>query len=168
MIFAALFLVVLLVLAFPFTAKGFQVVFVPSSRKDLPALKDALKLGPNDVVYDLGCGNGATLAHLLQDTGARGVGVDLSPLWLWLARRRYGSDKLKFRREDLFKTAVGEATVVYCFLIPKAMPKVAEKLKRELRPGSRIVSYVFPINEMDTVRVLKNDLGNDCAYIYRV
>lgn len=121
-----------------------------------------------DVVYDLGCGDGTVLLRAAQDKGARGVGVDIDPLRVWSARTRLVlaglTSQVTIRRENLFKTDIHEASVVVVYLIPKTLNRLEEKFRKELRPGTRIVSYIYHIDYLPKIaedRVHK-------VYVYEV
>jgi len=103
------------------------------------------KVGPQDVVYDLGCGDGRFVITAAQKFGARGVGIDLDPKRIAEAvagaKSAGVTARVSFRQEDLFKTDFSPATVVTLFLFPELNARLAPKLRASLRPGSRIVAY---------------------------
>jgi SAM-dependent methyltransferase len=126
-----------------------DVVWVPSAPEVIRAMLDAAKVGPGDVVYDLGCGNGEIVIAAAKLYGARAVGVDLDPARIREARlnaaRAAVTDRVTFVEQDLFATDVSPATVVTLYLLPDINARLRPKLLRELRPGSRIVSHDFGI-----------------------
>ena len=115
---------------------------------------------PGDVVYDLGCGDGRIVVTAAQKFGARGVGVDIDPVRITEsrenARQANVTDRIRFLNEDLFVTDVGDATVVTLFLSAELNLAVRPKLLRELKRGTRIVSYWHEMGDwtpQETVRV---------------
>jgi SAM-dependent methyltransferase len=104
-------------------------------------------VGPNDVVYDLGCGDGRIPIMAAQKFGARGVGVEIDTVLVKLAREnavKAGvANRVEFRLEDLFKTDVRPATVMALFLLPEMMERLKFTFRQQLRPGSRIVAHEF-------------------------
>jgi predicted RNA methylase len=96
-------------------APKLDVIWVPSPPEVIKAMLDAAKVGPNDVVYDLGCGEGEILIAAAK-RGARGVGVDLDPERIRNANanaaRAGVADRITFVEQDLFKTDVSKASVV--------------------------------------------------------
>lgn len=108
------------------------------------------KITKNDVVYDLGCGDGTALITAAREFGARGVGVEIDPLrylYARLAVKLFGvSDKIEIRRENFFQTNISDATVVFVYLIPKALNKLKVKFLKELKPGTRIVTFVYKLD----------------------
>ena len=114
---------------------------------------EMLKLGrvvKNDVVYDLGCGDGRIVIAAAK-LGARSVCVDIDPQRIRESRanaERAGvTERIRFLNQDLFETEIGEATVVTLFLWPSVNEKLRPKLRRELKPGTRVVSYVHSMGD---------------------
>ena len=111
------------------------------------ALLELAEVGPQDVVYDLGSGDGRIPITAAKEFGARGVGIDIDPALVTQAQanaREAGvEDKVEFRLGDMYAADVRSATVVTLFLHPGPNLKLREKLRSELPAGSRVVSYVW-------------------------
>ena len=111
------------------------------------ALLELAEVGPQDVVYDLGSGDGRIPITAAKEFGARGVGIEIDPALVAQAQakaREAGvEDKVEFRLGDMYAADVRPATVVTLFLHPGPNLKLREKLRSELPPGARIVSYVW-------------------------
>ena len=107
------------------------------------------KVGPSDVVFDLGCGDGRIVIAAAERHGARGVGIDIDPRRIEEANegaRRAGvADRVRFAVQDLFETDFSSATVVTLYLFPEMNAKLRPKLLADLGPGARIVSHQFGI-----------------------
>ena len=105
----------------------------------------------DDVVYDLGCGDGRIVIEAARRFGARAVGVDLDPKLVREARRNAErarvTDRVTFLEQDLFATDLAQATVVMLYLSPEVNLKLRPKLLRELRPGARIVSHEHDLGD---------------------
>jgi cyclopropane fatty-acyl-phospholipid synthase-like methyltransferase len=120
-----------------------------------PAVVDAmLKLAdvkPSDVVYDLGCGDGIIVTTAAQKYGARAVGIDIDPQRVKEATERAQkmgvSDKVKILQGDLFEADIKEASVVTLYLLTSLNQKLMPKLKKELKPGTRVVSQSFNMGD---------------------
>jgi predicted RNA methylase len=119
----------------------------------------------NDVVYDLGSGDGRIVIMAAQKYGARAVGIEIDPKLVALSRQlaREGgvADKVTFLEADMFTTDISAATVVMLYLSTTINADLEPKLRRELKPGSRIVSQQFPMGRWlpdQTMRVLGQDL----------
>eukprot|EP00873_Tetraselmis_striata_P007916 jgi/Tetstr1/428180/TSEL_018231.t1 len=128
------------------------------------AVLELAGVSDTDVVYDLGCNDGRNCIRAAADCGARAVGVEILPEAVVKARENAlaagVADRVTILEQDLMEVDVAEATVVMVYLVPKGMQKVAEKLRRELRPGTRIVCYLFSLPGFEPVeeRVLR--VGN--------
>lgn len=133
-----------------------DVPYEPSSEDVVAAMLDIAGVGKNDVVYDLGCGDGRILIAAAHKTGARGVGVDLDPQRiqesLENARKAGVTDRLRFFQGDLFKTEIGEATVMMLYLYPEVNLRLRPKLLRELKPSTRVVSHSHNMGEWEADR----------------
>lgn len=125
--------------------------FVPTPIPVVERMLELAQVVPTDVVYDLGSGDGRIPITAAQRYGARGVGVEINPVWVRDARRFAETlgvaDKVSFRVEDLFTTDFREATVVTLYLYPAMNRKLAPKLLAELKPGARIVSHEYGIGD---------------------
>lgn len=152
-------LLLLVALAFPIAAQQTQaptrepdVIFVPTPQEVVDAMLKLAKVGPKDVVYDLGCGDGRTVITAYKKFGARvAVGVDIDPQRIAEstanAKEQGVADKVKFIQGDLFETDLREATVVTLYLLTSLNQKLRPKLWRELKPGSRVVSHAFDMGD---------------------
>ncbi len=122
-----------------------DVPYEPSSEEVVGAMLEIAKVGTNDLVYDLGCGDGRIVIAAAKKAGARGVGVDLDPERIKEsienARKANVTERVQFFLQDLFQTEIGKATVVMLYLWPEVNLKLRPKLFRELKPGTRVVSH---------------------------
>jgi ribosomal protein L11 methylase PrmA len=127
------------------------------------------EVGPGDVVYDLGCGDGRIVIEAAR-MGARGVGVDLDPVRIREARENARAagveDRVELRVGDLFETDVRPATVVALFLWPHVNLKLRPRLLAELRPGARVVSYWHDMGEWKPARTV--EAGRARVYLWVV
>jgi SAM-dependent methyltransferase len=124
-----------------------DVKYVPTPQSVVVAMLNLAQVTPADVVYDLGSGDGRIPITAAKEFGARGVGIEID----WF-RIREANDNLKkagvgdrvtFVNQDMFEADISGATVVTLFLMPRINQELMPKLKRELRPGTRIVSHMF-------------------------
>ncbi len=127
-----------------------DVIFVPTREAVVEAMLKAAKVGPNDVVYDLGCGDGRIVVAAAK-LGARGVGIDIDPQRIAEAKenaRAAGVEgRVDFRLGDLFEADIREASVVTLYLLPSLNVKLKPRLMEQLRPGTRIVSHDFDMGD---------------------
>jgi cyclopropane fatty-acyl-phospholipid synthase-like methyltransferase len=129
--------------------KGPDIHFVATPQPVADAMLELARVTPNDVVYDLGSGDGRIVVLAAQKYGARGVGIEIDARLVDLSRQvaREGEvdDRVRFEQGDLFAADLSQATVVTLWLSETVNARLEEKLKRELRPGARVVSHQFPI-----------------------
>lgn len=144
------------VLAFPAAAQQAatrepDVIFVPTPEQVVEGMLKLAKVGPKDVVYDLGCGDGRTVIMAAQKFGARAVGIDIDPERIAEstanAKTAGVTGKVKFIQGDLFEADIHEATVVTLYLLTTLNIKLRPKLWRELKPGTRVVSHAFDMGD---------------------
>lgn len=123
---------------------------VPYVQTPTDVVTEMLKLAgvnANDIVYDLGSGDGRIVIAAARDFGARGVGIEIDPGLVAysreLAQKAGVGDRVTFRSDDLLETNLSDATVVTLYLSYRMNLQLRPKLLRELRPGARIVSHDF-------------------------
>jgi len=125
--------------------------YVSTPQPVVDAMLRMADVGPNDVVYDLGCGDGRIVISAASSFGARGVGVDLDPRRIEeanaAARSAGVAGRVRFVVQDLFKTDFSEASVLALYLFPEMNARLLPKIRAEMRPGSRVVSYQFGIGD---------------------
>jgi SAM-dependent methyltransferase len=123
------------------------VPYVPTPQEVVDKMLDMAKVGKNDIVYDLGCGDGRIVITAAKDRGARGVGIDLNPERIKEANANLAQadvgDRVKFIEGDLFKSDFSEATVVTLYLLPQVNAALRPQLWRQLKVGTRVVSHAF-------------------------
>lgn len=111
-----------------------------------------------DVVFDLGCGDGRVVIAAVKVKGARGICVDIDPQRIRESRDNAAAagvqEHIRFLQQDLFATDIREATVVMLFLSPEVNLKLRPKLWRELRPGTRVISYVHDMSGWKPERIV--------------
>lgn len=129
------------------TIPGQDVRYEPTPMPVVRAMLELADVGPQDLVYDLGSGDGRIPITAASEFGARGVGIEIDPVLVTQAHakaREAGvEDKVEFRLGDMYAADVRSATVVTLFLHPKPNLKLRPKLRSELQAGSRVVSYVW-------------------------
>jgi hypothetical protein len=135
--------------------------YVPTPPEVAARMIEMAEVGPGDVVYDLGCGDGRLVIAAAKTRGARGVGIELDEGLLAQCREaaaREGVEKLvRFERLDAAKARIGEATVVLVYLLPESLETLRPLFERDLRPGARIVSHDYKIPGWDE-RLVQSDV----------
>jgi cyclopropane fatty-acyl-phospholipid synthase-like methyltransferase len=129
-----------------------DVIFVPTPPGVVEAMLKLAKVGPNDVVYDLGSGDGRIPIAAVQLFKAKSAtGIDIDPQRIKEANENHKKsgvgDRVRFLNQDLFTTPIGEASVVTLYLLQSLNEKLMPKLQKELKPGSRVVSQTFSMGD---------------------
>jgi ubiquinone/menaquinone biosynthesis C-methylase UbiE len=156
-------------------AQPSPVLVAPFVSTPMTVVDEMLKLagvGPDDVVVDLGSGDGRLVLAAVTKFGARsGFGVDIDPTLVDYASRKAQeagvSARVQFFVRDLFVTDARSATVVTVYLLPIAMNRLEEKLLAELAPGTRVVSHDYPFRGWHAERVVALDVPEKNDYTGR-
>jgi cyclopropane fatty-acyl-phospholipid synthase-like methyltransferase len=113
------------------------------------------EVGPGDVVYDLGCGDGRIIVTAARRYGSRAVGIEIDPLrylWCQLLITVLGlRDRVQIVYGDFFDQDLRDADVVTCYLLQDTNDKLERKFEQELRPGTRVVSHTFTFSNLRKV-----------------
>lgn len=129
-----------------------DVVYVPTPDSVVTEMLQLAEVGPQDVVYDLGCGDGRIAIAAVRDFGAqKAVCIDIDPERVREARenvRRAGvADRVEVREGDLFEADISDATVVTLYLLDSLNLKLRPRLLEQLPPGARVVSQTFDMGD---------------------
>jgi len=128
-----------------------EVPYVPTPEKVVAEMLKMADVGENDILYDLGCGDGRIVITAALERDCRGVGIDINPQRIEESRKNAilagVLDMVEFYRMDLFEAEISQATVVTLYLLSKVNLRLRPKLFRELKPGTRIVSHDFSMGE---------------------
>jgi ribosomal protein L11 methylase PrmA len=121
-----------------------------TSQKTARAICKLARVKKGDLIYDLGSGDGTALMIAAKEFGALGVGIEIDPFRYWvskiLLKKNLVADKVKVLRKNFFTQNLKDADVVFVYLIPKTIEKLLPKFKKELKKGTRIVSFVYEVN----------------------
>ena len=147
-----------------------DVPYVPTPTKVVAKMLELAKVDKDDLLYDLGSGDGRIVITAAQKYGARGVGYDLNPQRIQEsndnARRAGVTDRVRFVQQDLFEADLSGATVVTLYLLPEVNLKLRPKLLRELKAGTRIVSHNYPIGDWEPEQVVELEVDGEKHYVY--
>lgn len=136
--------------------------YVPSPQSVVSDMLKLAEVGPEDFVIDLGSGDGRIVRTAALIFGARGFGVEIKDHLVKQANQdaeKEGiADRVKFRKQDLFKTDLSPATVITMYLLPDTVNLLKDKFLAELRPGTRIVSHDYPLTGWLPEKYVQMDL----------
>ena len=145
-----------------------QVPYVPTPPEIVDKMLDLAKVTPDDVVYDLGSGDGRIVITAAQKYGAHAVGIEINPDLFRQSSERIKTlgleDRAHIMCEDMFDVSIHRATVVTLYLLTSFNEKLRPKLERELRPGARIVCHDFHIPGWEPEQVLEVTSNNRISH----
>jgi ribosomal protein L11 methylase PrmA len=130
-----------------------DVIYVPTPEPVVEAMLQVANVTKNDVVYDLGCGDGRIPVTAARKYGARGVCFDIDPERI----KEANENVAKVVHADLFEQDLSGASVVTLYLLPSLNVKLMPKLMKELKPGTRIVSHAFDMGDWKPEKELDVD-----------
>jgi SAM-dependent methyltransferase len=143
----------------PAWAGGQDVPFLESPESVVEAMLELGEVTDDDIVYDLGSGDGRIVIAAAATRGARGVGIEIESELIVLsndnAHAAGVADRVRFVQEDLFEADFSEATVVMIYLYPKVNRRLRPVLTEQLAPGTRVVSHRFEIQGWRPVQRIK-------------
>ena len=147
-----------------------DVIFVPTPEEVVEAMLQVANVTKNDIVYDLGSGDGRIPVTAAKKYGARAVGIDIDPQRIKEANENVAKNNVgnlvKIMNADLFTTDISEATVVTLYLLPSLNEKLKPKLMKELKPGTRIVSHAFDMGDWKPEKEL--DVNGRKVYFWTI
>lgn len=128
-----------------------DIHYVPTPQELVDVMLDMARVGKDDVVYDLGSGDGRLIITAAKKYGASGVGIDIDPQRIAESRenaKKSGvEDRLRFLEQDLFESDFHEATVVTLYLLSELNLRLRPQLLAQLKPGTRVVSHAFMMGD---------------------
>ena len=131
--------------------------YVPTPDDVVDRMLQIAAVGKEDLVYDLGCGDGRIVIAAAKKYGARGVGVDIDPQRIAESQanaKKAGVEHLvTFELQDAMKVDLSKATVVTLYLLSTSNMKLRPMLTKQLKPGARIVSHAFAMGDWEPAKV---------------
>jgi len=148
-----------------------DVPYVPTHERIVAAMLEMASVTKDDVLYDLGSGDGRIVIAAARQFGARGVGIDLDPQRIREANdnaREAGvTDRVQFVLGDIFDADLRPATVVTMYLLQEVNLRMRPKLTRELRPGARIVSHNYDLGDWVPERKQTIEVSGTSHQVFR-
>jgi SAM-dependent methyltransferase len=147
-----------------------DIFYVPTPYNVVKAMLELANVGATDIVYDLGSGDGRILISAARDYGATGIGVEIDPKYIDMAKlnalEANVSEKVTFIQEDLFKIDFTDATVVTLYLSDDINLRLRPTLLNDLNAGTRIVSHEFTLGDWEPEESL--NIGGHRVYYWVV
>lgn len=138
-----------------------------TDKKTARAVCKLADISSKDVVYELGSGDGTLLAIAAKEFGAKGVGIEIDPIRYFIStiilRCNRVADKVHIIKKNFFTVDISQATVLFVYLVPKALDRLLPKLKKELRQRTRIISLKYKMS----LPLVKEDKKNH-LYLYKI
>jgi SAM-dependent methyltransferase len=162
-------LIFFIFVAFTVYAASRSAPWVPTRRKDIERFLNFVEMKPGEKFYELGCGDARLSIAAVKKYGVQAIGVELSvpQVIAALIRNWLAKTHVKIKWANLFEVDFFEADIVYLFLMPEIYAKIKPKLERELKPGARVVSYVWPIVGWKPQKIDQID-GKLKLYLYEI
>ncbi len=134
-------------------SNGYDVPYVPTRYEVVDEMLKMAYVKADDILYDLGCGDGRIVITAAERIGARGIGIDINPVRIEEsienAEKAKVTDKVKFIEQNLFEADISDATVVTLYLLRSVNIKLRPKLYSDLKPGTRIVSHNYDMGDWE-------------------
>lgn len=147
-----------------------DIFYVPTPYNVVEAMLELADVGPSDIVYDLGSGDGRIIISAARDYGASGVGVEIDPKYVEMAKlnalEANVTDSVRFIQDDLFEIDFTDATVVTLYLSDDINLRLRPTLLNDLKPGTRIVSHEFTLGDWEPEESL--NIGGHLVYYWVV
>lgn len=149
-----------------------DIGYIPTPKETVEAILALAKVTGDDILYDLGSGDGRVVIAAAQKFGTRGVGIDIDLQRIQEARENAEkagvSDRVQFLQQNLFECDFSEATVVFLYLLPHLNLKLKPQLFGQLKPGTRIVSRDFDMGDWEPEKKQEIPSPEECTLFYWV
>jgi trans-aconitate methyltransferase len=136
-----------------------DIGFIPTPPEVVEGMFDLLQVTSQDVIYDLGCGDGRILITAARRFGAKGVGIDVDGDRIQEATNRAIAagvgDRVTFHHQNLYESDFSSATIVILYLLTHLNLKLKPHLFRQLKSGTRIVSHDFDMGDWTPEKVMQ-------------
>lgn len=148
----------------------YDVPYVPTPYEVVNEMIRMAGVEKDDILYDLGCGDGRIVITAVKNTGCRGVGIDINPVRIEESQNNAEeagvTDKVKFLQQNLFETDFSEATVLTLYLLSTVNLELRPKILRTLKPGTRVVSHDFSMKDWEADNYKEVNLDHRSHDIY--
>ncbi len=142
-----------------------RIIYVPTEQVVVDKMLDMAKIKKDDIVFDLGCGDGRIVVTAAKKYGCKGVGVDIDPARIKdslevMRKAGVGKELVDIRQGDALKVKdLERATVVMFYMLPEFMEKLEPQIKKRLKPGTRVVAHDYPFPNMKPDQVVEFEVA---------
>lgn len=149
-----------------------QVPYVPTKKRVMRKMIEVAKLKNNEVVYDLGCGDGRLLFEAEKTKKVLTTGYELAPIPYLLAQvhRFFYNSKTNILMANFFNANLKDANIIFCYLGPETMAKLYKKIRHECKKGTRIISNTFTVQDIKPKKIWPQNkkLRLPSIYMYEI
>lgn len=145
-----------------------KVPYVPSKKHVIETILNEAKIKKGDRFYDLGCGDGRVLIAAEKSKHANAVGYEIAPLiYLFALFRKFlYRSKAKIHFKNYLNENLTKADVIFCYLSPKELQKLANKINIECKKGTQIISNTFKIKGMKPSKIIEKNSKQKLPTLY--
>ena len=142
-----------------------RIIYVPTEQVVVEKMLEMAKVKKDDLVFDLGCGDGRIVVTAAKKYGAKGVGVDIDPARIkdsleTMRKAGVSKDLVDIRQGDALKVKdLEKASVIMLYMLPEFMEKLEPQMKSRLKPGTRIVAHDYPFPNMEPDQVVEFEVA---------
>lgn len=145
-----------------------RVPYVPTKKRVMHKILQEAKLKKGDNFYDLGCGDARMLIEAEKIKKVNAKGYEIAPLVYLLAiiRKLFTKSNAKIHFKNFFYENLNDADVIFCYLMPHELTKLAKKIKKECKKGTRIISNTFQIKGLEPERIIQKNEKTKIPTLY--